>query len=113
MKVSVVIATAMVWGVGVGYSNYSWSGDLDSALEDINISTDAQNVVKKTDKDAVPCIKAEGASCPTSQDYANTNVYEASAIKGAIVSAPIPNVTINGVSSGDVANKGAVSLGRY
>lgn len=113
MKVSIVIATVMVCGLSGGYSNYSWSGDLDSALENINISTDAQNAVKKTDKDTPPCVKSASVTCATTHEDANTNVYQASAIQGAIVGSTIPRVTINGVSAGEIINKGAVSLGGY
>lgn len=115
MKAPVVIATVMVCGFGISYSDYSWSGDLDAALENINISTDAQDAVKKPDKDkaSVPCEKAAGATCPTAHDDSNPNVYQASTIQGAIVGSTIPNVTINGVSSGALVNKGAVSLGNY
>lgn len=116
MKAPVVIATVMVCGLGIGYSGYSWSGDLDAALENINISTDAQNAVKKPEKDkaSVPCEKTAGATCPTAHNDSNpSNVYQASTIQGAIVGSTIPNVTINGVSAGTLVNKGAVSLGNY
>jgi hypothetical protein len=113
MKSPVVIATAMVCGLGMGYSGYSRSGDLDAALENINISTDAREADKNPDKDKAhaPCEKAAGMTCPTGHDDANSNAYQASTIQGAIVGNTIPNVTINGVPSGTVVNRGAVSLG--
>jgi hypothetical protein len=119
MKVSVLVAIAIVFGLGVGYSNNSWSGDLDAALEKINISTDAQDAAKKDETDARPCIIAKGATCATSYNDVNdvngTNAREASAVavQSAISGNTIPAATINGVSAGEVGNKGAGPIGGF
>ena len=113
MKTSVVIATAMLCWLGGGYGNYVVAEDLDSALEKINISTESENAPKKPDKAAVPCAKATSVTCPNTQEDINRNAYEASAIQGAITGGLIPRVTINGVSVGDLPNKGAVSVGGF
>ena len=114
MKTPFVIATGIVCWLGGGYGNYVLAEDLDSALEKINISTEAQNAPKKTDKVSVPCAKATTVNCPNAlQDDVNKNAYEASAIEGAITGGVIPSVTINGVSIGELPNKGAVSVGGF
>ena len=114
MKVSVLIATAMVCGLSSGYSIYSWSEDLDSALENINISTDAQNTVKKrSGKNSPPCVTATDVACANTYEDANANANQATVIQQAIVGNSIPRVTINGVSAGEVDNKGIGSIGGY
>ena len=109
MKTSLIIATGMVCWFGGGYGNYVLAEDLDSALEKINISTEAQNAPKKTDKVTVPCAKAAQINCTSVQDDVNKNAYEASAIQGAITGGVIPSVTINGVSAGELPNKSPVT----
>ena len=113
MKTSLVIATAMLCWLGGGYGNYVLAEDLDSALEKINISTESENVPKKSDKAAVPCAKPTTVNCSNVQEDANRNAYEASAIQGALTGGLIPRVTINGVSIGDLPNKSAVSVGGF
>jgi hypothetical protein len=105
MKISVVITTALVCGLGAGYSNFSWSGDLDSALEKINISTEEQITDKSPDKDAPPCVKSTGMTCVTTYEDTNTINNQASTIqqgieRGNIVGSAVPGVFINGATSG-------------
>lgn len=113
MKTPFVIATGIVCWLGGGYGNYVLAEDLDSALEKINISTEAQNAPKKTDKVSVPCAKTTEVNCTNVQEGVNKNAYEASAIQGAMTGGLIPRVTINGVSVGELPNKGAVSVGGF
>jgi hypothetical protein len=109
MKVSVVITTALVCGLGGGYSDFSWSGDLDSALEKINISTEAQISDKSPDKDALPCVKSTGVTCVTTYEDTNSNYTQASVIqqgivRGNVVGNALPGVFINGATSGQGFN---------
>ena len=113
-----VIAAAMVCGLTAGYSNYSWSGDLDSALENVNISTDARNAAKAPDKDSTPCIKAARVTCVTRYEDTNIDDNQASAIqqaivRGNIVGNTIPGAIINGAAAGDAVNNGTLSFGGH
>jgi hypothetical protein len=106
MKTSFTIATCIIGSLYGGHSNYAWSGDLDAALEDINIRTDAQNAPKKVEKNSLPCAKASDVNCANSQEELNATAYETtSAIREALVGDRIPNVTINGVSVGPISQQ--------
>ena len=114
MKTSVVIATCIVcWLIG-GYSNYSRAGELESALENINISTDLENAPTKAGKVNHPCAKVAGEGCLVSHDEVNTNnTSQDLAIQGAVVDANIQRITINGVSAGQLDGNGVVSVGGF
>ena len=103
MKTSVVIATAIVCCLAGGLSGSAWSEDLESALENINISTDAQNTANKgDDAQNLPCAKNSGTNCSNSHDDdVKTTAYRATILQQAILSGNAQNVTINGASADD------------
>ena len=104
MKASFMIVACIAGSLYGGHSNYAWAGDLDAALEDINIRTDAQNAPKKVEKNSLPCAKTSDLNCTNSQEELNATAYEAtSAIREALVGDRIPSVTINGVSVGPIS----------
>ena len=98
MKASVVYATGIVCCLIGGLSTSAWSEDLESALDNVNISTDAQNNPKKNDNTPnVPCNKAAGANCPTARDDdVNSTAYQATTLQQNILNGREVNVTING-----------------
>ena len=98
MKTSVTIATAIVCCLTGGMGTYAWSEDLESALENINISTDAQTTAKKGDDASnLPCTKASGADCSNSHDDdVNKTAYQATILQQAILNGHEANVTVNG-----------------
>lgn len=99
--------TSVAWVMGVAYclisgmSTCAWSGDLDAALENVTISTDAQNHPKnKNNTDNTPCNKATAANCPTAaDDNANANAYQALTLQQTILNSTAANVTINGAQA--------------
>jgi len=84
-----------------GVSTCAWSGDLDAALENVTISTDARNHAKhKNDTNNPPCNKATSANCPTAaDDNANAVAYQAQTLQQTILDSTKANVTINGTQS--------------
>ena len=108
MKTSVVFATGIVCCLAGGMSAYAGSGDLESALENINISTDSQNIVKNHDNtNEAPCSKSTETNCPNSHDDdVKTNTYQATALQQTILNGTMNNVTVNGAPAvgGNTAN---------
>ena len=114
MRVSVVLATALMCGLSGGCLNYAWSGDLEAALENISIRSDAGNAPKKTESNNLPCTKVVDAQCQSLQDELNgTANKSASAIPDSILNGTIPNVTINGASVDTVNYKSAIVSGGF
>ncbi len=102
MKTSVALVVGITSCLISGVSTYAWSGDLDSALENVTISTDAQNHAKhKNDTNNLPCNnKTTSANCPTAaDDTANTTAYQALMLQQTISDSTRANVTINGTQS--------------
>lgn len=114
MKSSVVFATGIVCCLMGGLSTYAWSEDLDSALENINISSDPQNIPKKNDNaTSVPCTKATGSDCPTEHnDDVNSTTYQATTLQQTILNGSEANVTINGAPVLD-GNHSSVSISGF
>lgn len=114
MKASVIYATGIVCCLMGGLSTYAWSEDLESALDSVNISTDAQNKPKKNGNSAsVPCTKAAGANCPTAHDDdVNSTAYQATTLQQTILNGSEANVMINGAPVVD-GNHGAVSISGF
>lgn len=99
MKTSVVVITGMVCGLYLAASASVWAGDLDSALESVTISTDAQGTTKnKGNPNNQPCTKDSGANCPVASDdnNVNTNAYQATTLQQTILNGSQANVTVNG-----------------
>lgn len=114
MKMSFMIATCVVGSLYGWHNNYAWSGDLDAALDDINIRTDAQNAPKKVEKNSLPCAKVSDVNCAGPQDELNRTGYEVtSAIRDAVVGDSIPRVTINGVSTGGNNQQSTFTVGGF
>jgi hypothetical protein len=114
MKTSFMIATCVVGSLYGGHSDYAWSGDLDAALENINIRSDAENAPKKIEKNNLPCTKVSDVNCASSQDELNATAYGAtSAMREAIVGDSIPRVTINGVSVGTINQQSTATVGGF
>ena len=90
MKTSVVYAAGIVCCLIGGMSTYAWSEDLESALDNVNISTDAQNNPKKDENTAnVPCTKATEANCHSAHnDDVNSTAYQATTLQQNILNAP-------------------------
>jgi hypothetical protein len=114
MKSSVVYATGIVCCLVGGLSTNAWSGDLDSALDNVNISSDAQSNPKKNDNTTiVPCSKAAGVNCPTAHDDdVNSTAYQATTLQQTILNGNESNVTINGAPVID-GNHGSVSISGF
>ena len=99
MKTSVVFATSLACCLMGGMSPYAWSEDLDSALENISISTEADNTAKKGEVTLTCADKTSGANClDTRHNDINTNAYESTTIQQTILSGHERNVTINGAT---------------
>lgn len=115
MKASVALATAVVCGLSGGYWNYAWSGDLEAALENISIRSDAANAPKKAENNNLPCAaKVPDAQCANQQDDLNETANNtASAISETILNGSIPNVTINGAAVDTVSYKSAIAAGGF
>jgi hypothetical protein len=114
MKTSIVYAAGIACCLMGGLSINAWSEDLESALDNVNISTDAQNNPKKNDNASiVPCSKAAGVNCPTSHDDdVNSTAYQATTLQQNILSGREANVTINGAPVVD-GNHGSVSISGF
>jgi len=114
MKSSVVSATGIVCCLVGGLSTNAWSGDLDSALDNVNISSDAQSNPKKNDNTTiVPCSKAAGSDCPTEHnDDVNSTTYQATTLQQTILNGSEANVTINGAPVLD-ATHSSVSISGF
>ncbi len=113
MKSSVVYATGIVCCLMGGLSTYAWSEDLDSALDNVNISSDAQSTPKKSDNTTnVPCTKDTGVNCPTAHDDVNSTTYQATTLQQTILNGSEANVTINGAPVLD-GNHGSVSISGF
>ena len=114
MKTSVVFAIGIVGCLMGGLSAEAWAEDLESALENINISTDAQSNPKKNDNaPSVPCSKVAGANCPTAHDDdVNSTAYQATTLQQTILNGNEANVTINGAPAVN-GNQGAVSISGF
>ena len=114
MKTSILLAMIVMSGLACGMSTYAWSGGLDSALENITISTEAQNTVKKKDDISnVPCTKSSTVNCPGSHgDNVDINANQVTTLQQAIINEHIQNVTING-APGVSSGQAAVSAGGF
>ena len=113
MKASVVYATGIVCCLMGGLSTYAWSEDLDSALDNVNISSDVQSKPKKNNTSIVPCSKAAGVNCPTSHDDdVNSTAYQATTLQQNILKGTEANVTINGAPVPDI-NQSSVSISGF
>jgi len=99
MNTSVMLATTIACCLIGGMSTAAWGEDLESALENVTISTEAQNTAtNNSDADNQPCTKASGANCPAGGDdnNVNTNAYQATTLQQAILNGHEANVTVNG-----------------
>jgi len=114
MKTSIVYATGIAVCLMGGLSIDAWSEDLDSALDNVNISSDAQNIPKKNDNATiVPCSKAAGVNCPTAHDDdVNSTAYQATTLQQTILNGSEANVTINGAPVLD-ATHSSVSISGF
>jgi hypothetical protein len=114
MKTSIVYATGIAVCLMGGLSFDAWAEDLDSALDNVNISSDAQNIPKKNDNTTiVPCSKAAGANCPTAHDDdVNSTAYQATTLQQTILNGSEANVTINGAPVLD-ATHSSVSISGF
>ena len=114
MKTSVIYATGIVCCLIGGLSTYAWSEDLESALDNVNISTDAQNNPKKDENTAnVPCTKATEANCHSAHnDDVNSTAYQATTLQQNILNGREANVTINGAPVLD-ATHSSVSISGF
>lgn len=102
MKTSMIVATSLMCCLAAGLSTSAWSDeDLDAVLENVSISSEAQNTVK-TDQDSnyLPCAsKTPGQDCPdSSRDDVNANTNAAVTLQQSIMSSRQQNVTINGAA---------------
>ena len=103
MKSFTLIAMSVMCYLASGVGYYAWGGDLDSALENISISSEAQSTTpKKNETKNIPCTnKASDTTCQdTTHDSINTKTYEATTLQQSILSGTTQNVTINGVQVG-------------
>ena len=99
MKTSVAFATSFICCLMAGMSSYAWSEDLDSALENISISSEADNAAKKSEVTPTCADKSSGANCLDSRhNDINTNAYESTIIQQSLLSGHEQNVTINGAT---------------
>ena len=114
MKTSVVIVTTVVCCLAGGLSGFAWAEDLESALENINISTDAQNTANKgDDTQNLPCAKTSGSNCANSHDdEVNSTAYRATILQQSILSGREQNVTINGAIADD-SRQATVSISGF
>lgn len=99
MKSSALIAMSVLFYTASSVGCYAWAGDLDSALENISISSEAQSTApKKNETKNIPCTnKSSDTTCQdTTHDSVNTKAYEATTLQQSILSTTTQNVTING-----------------
>ena len=114
MRLSVALATAIACGLSGGYIHYAWSGDLEAALENISISSDAGSAPKKLENKDLPCVKASDVHCASPQDDLNTAANGAtSAIRESIVSSGIPRAIINGAAVETISQQSTVAAGGF
>jgi hypothetical protein len=113
MKTSIVYAAGIACCLMGGLSVDSWAEDLDSALDNVNISSDVQSKPKKNNTSIVPCSKAAGVNCPTSHDDdVNSTAYQATTLQQNILKGTEANVTINGAPVPDI-NQSSVSISGF
>ena len=113
MKTSIVYAAGIACCLMGGLSVDSWAEDLDSALDNVNISSDVQSKPKKNNTSIVPCSKAAGVNCPTSHDDdVNSTAYQATTLQQTILNGTEANVTINGAPVPDI-NQSSVSISGF
>ena len=99
MKSSALIVMGVMCYLAGGVGFYAWGEDLDSVLENISISSEAQSTTpKKNETKKLPCTtKSSDVTCQDStHDSVNTNVYEATTLQQSILSGTTKNVIING-----------------
>ena len=115
MKTSIVYAAGIAYCLVGGLSVDAWAaGDLDSALDNVNISSDVQSKPKKNDNTSiVPCSKTAGVNCPTAHDDdVNSTAYQATTLQQTILNGSEANVTINGAPVPDI-NQSNVSISGF
>jgi hypothetical protein len=115
MKSSTLIVMSVLCYMASGVGCYTWAEDLDSALEDISISSEAQSTIpKKNDTKNIPCTnKASDTTCqdPT-HDSVNSNAYEATNLQQSILNGTTQNVTVNGTQV-DQAPQTSISISGF
>ena len=114
MKRSIAFATAVACGLCGGYVGAAWSGDLEAALENVSIRSDATNAPKKAENNALPCTKVVDAQCASQQDELVSAANKTnSAVPETLLNGNIPNVTINGAAVDTVSYKSAIAAGGF
>jgi len=114
MKGSVAFATIVACCLSGSVVGCAWAGDLEAALENISIRTDAANAPKKVETNTLPCTKVVDAQCPIQDDELDRrNNQAASAIPETVLNGSIPNVTINGAAVDTVNYKSAIATGGF
>ena len=113
MKGSVALAAVVAGTLSGGFVDYAWSGDLEAALENISIRSDAGNAPKKVETNNLPCTKVVDAQCQIQQDELNQNANKAAAVPDSILNATIPNVTVNGTAVDTINYKSAIATGGF
>jgi hypothetical protein len=112
--VKVAIAIAVVCGLSSGYIDSAWSGDLEAALENINISSDAESAPKKLGNNSLPCTNVSDAHCAGPQDDVSAAANgAASAIRDSIVISRIPSITVNGTAVETISHQSTVAAGGF
>ena len=112
MKGSVAFAIVVTCCLSGGVVGGAWAGDLEAALENISIRSDAGNAPKKAETNSLPCTTVVNAQCQIQQDELDRKANQAaSAIPENVLNGSIPNVTINGSAVDTINYKSAIAVG--